>query len=425
MVRLCGAAHAKSKFVVRPRVPYYPRRNAGHAQNRESNRIRLSAAPGLRRNCLSKFQEYIPIYEGDRFCLMCGQACPVRRVTKNEATSPHGWALLVSSIQRGMLQWNAATVDVLYHCADCGNCQDNCATDRPLPYAIQAARAEVVRLGYAPPSVKAVDETLRAWGNPYGQATTDNRPQTANDSSVVRRPSSVVLFVGDAAYFLKPGIISAAEKLLNALGLNATRFAAGHSSGYLPYTLGLWDTARSLANEISRSLAASDATRVITLSTQDAHTLKNVYAELDVALPNAVSVTTLVDVLANAGDALKISPRAPQAYTYHDASQAIRLKGHALNARVLATGVMEAEPREMLFRENLATPVGTSGGLQYTHPALAENLARTRIAEARATGTEIVMTDDPLDTATLEKYANGIQVLNLYEVLAEQLDGEK
>ncbi len=388
---------------------------------------------------MSKFIEYIPIYEGDRYCLMCAQACPVRRVTKNEATSPHGWALLVASVQRGMLQWDTESVDTLYRCADAGNCQGNCATNRPLPYAIQAAREEVVRLGYAPASVKVVEAKLRAFGSPYGDATNDERRTTNADSSLVIRldasshppriptntrddaSSSSVLFVGDAAYFLKPEIVPAAETLLNALGVNATRCAVGQSSGYLPYTLGLWDTAREFAKSIVRDLESSGVTQVIALSPQDAHALKNVYAELGVNLPDGVNVSTLVDVLANAGEKLKIEPRAPQAYTFHDASQSIRLKHHALNARVLATQAFGAEPREMLFRESLAASIGTSGGLQYTHPALAENLARTRIAEAKATGAEILVTDDPLDAATLEKYADGMQVMNLYQLLAEQL----
>ena len=70
---------------------------------------------------------------------------------------------------------------------------------------------------------------------------------------------------------------------------------------------------------------------------------------------------------------------------------------------------MGAEPLEMLYRENLATPIGTSGGLQYTQPALAETLACTCVAEAKETAVEIILTDDPLDTAQLEKYADGIR----------------
>lgn len=366
-----------------------------------------------------KFQEYLPIYEGDRFCLMCAQACPVRRVTKNEATSPHGWALLIDSVQRGMLEWNPETVDVLYKCADCGNCQRNCATDRPLPYAIQAARAEVVRTGHAPKRVREMDEKLRASGSPYAPNNTGDSRQTGTPA--FRGPASSVLFVGDAAHYLAPEIIKAAETLLNAIGVRAASISAGRSSGYLPYTLGLWETAQAIANELVQELEMSGATRVITLSTQDAHTFEHVYAELGVNLPAGVNVTTLTDVLANAGDTLKITPRSPQAYTIHDPTEAVRLKHHALNARVLATQAMGAEPLEMLFREHLATPVGTSGGLQFTQPALAEKLARTRIADAQETGAEFILTDDPLDTATLGKYADGIKVLNLYQVLAEQL----
>ena len=43
-----------------------------------------------------------------RYCLMCRHVCPVERVTKREATSPHGWALLIASVQRGLLAWDAS-----------------------------------------------------------------------------------------------------------------------------------------------------------------------------------------------------------------------------------------------------------------------------------------------------------------------------
>lgn len=364
---------------------------------------------------MSKFQEYIPIYEGDRYCLMCGQACPVRRVTRSEATSPHGWALLVASVQRGMLQWNAETVNVLYQCADCGNCQGNCATDRPLPYAIQAAREETVRLGHASGRLKELDEKLRTWGNPYAAVAQDASPRAGATAS------ATVLFVGDTAHFHTPEIIAAAGKLLRAVNLDAVSFGAGFSSGYLPYTLGLWDTARELANSHVQSLQASGASRVITLSAQDAHTFRHVYPELGVALPQGVTITTLVQVLANAGHLLDLDVRPSAPYTYHDAVHSVRLPGYAAAARAVAAWAMGGAPREMLFRENLATPLGTSGGLQFTQPALAATLARTRIQEARDTGAEIILTDDPLDTRTLEQYADGIQVLNLYRVLAGQL----
>src|SRR2546430_15601625 len=85
--------------------------------------------------------------EGCRYCLMCRHVCPVTRVTHNEATSPHGWALEIASVRRGQLRWDAETVDLLYQRADCGLCQAVCGTDQPLPQAIVAARAQVVPAG--------------------------------------------------------------------------------------------------------------------------------------------------------------------------------------------------------------------------------------------------------------------------------------
>ena len=113
-------------------------------------------------------QNVIDTTEGCRYCLMCRHVCPVTRVTYNEATSPHGWALEIASVRRGLLDWNAETTDRLYQCADCGLCQSFCVTDQPLPDAIVAARAEVVAAGRAPVSVAEVDTALRTWGNTYG-----------------------------------------------------------------------------------------------------------------------------------------------------------------------------------------------------------------------------------------------------------------
>src|SRR5689334_79294 len=127
--------------------------------------------------------DYTPIYNGDRYCLMCRHACPVERITKREATSPHGWALLIASVQRGLLTWDADAVDTLYQCADCGLCQANCATDRPLPAAIVAARAAVVEQEAQPASVRDLDARLRRWGNPFGAipAARDDEAPVAND----------------------------------------------------------------------------------------------------------------------------------------------------------------------------------------------------------------------------------------------------
>jgi Fe-S oxidoreductase len=360
------------------------------------------------------FQDYIPIYDGDRYCLMCRHVCPVERVTKREATTPHGWALLIASVIRGSLQWDADTVDTLYQCSDCATCQANCATDRPLPAALKAARAEVVRLGKQPASVVEVDRKLREWGNPYG-------PIPA--SSVTHGRSEVGLYVGAAAQFLRPQAIEAAQKLLGATGVNSVLLSAGRSSGYLPYALGLWDTARNLAQQTLDEISSSGVHEVITLTAEDAHAIKHVYYELGLMPPREVRVVQMAEYLAPQMEQgqLKIHPLEMQAATYHDPCHALVLPDHAAAARQLIVALTGNAPREMLWREKRAAACGATGGLEFTQPWLAEALAQKRLDGARDIGAEIVLTDDPHCASHLTQHADGLRVQNLIEVLADQL----
>jgi Fe-S oxidoreductase len=102
-----------------------------------------------------------------RYCLMCRHVCPVGRISARETLTPHGWGLIIASERRGLVSWNASTVDALYSCADCGACRANCVTDQPLPLAIAAARAEVASQDRAPEVVYEVHQRLQRWANPH------------------------------------------------------------------------------------------------------------------------------------------------------------------------------------------------------------------------------------------------------------------
>ena len=346
---------------------------------------------------------------------MCRHVCPVERVTKREATTPHGWALLIASVIRGSLQWDADTVDTLYQCSDCASCQANCATDRPLPAALKAARAEVVRLGKQPASVIEIDRKLREWGNPYN-------PLPA--SLVSQGRGEVGLYVGATAQYLRPQSIEAAQQLLGATGLYPVLLGAGRSSGYLPYALGLWDTARDLAQQTLAEIQSSGVRQVITLTVEDAHAIKHVYYELGLMPPSQVRVLQIAEYLAPlvAQGQLKIRPLEMPSTTYHDPCHALALPDHANAARQLIVALTGTAPREMLWREKRAAPCGATGGLEFTQPWLATAMAKKRLDGARDIGAEIVLTDDPHCVSHLVQHADGLRVQNLVEVLAEQLE---
>lgn len=364
---------------------------------------------------MKAFQDYLPIYDGDRYCLMCRHMCPVERVTKREATTPHGWALLVASVNRGMLKWDDETIDLLYQCADCGLCQANCATDRPLPAALVAARAEIVRLGLAPKSVKDLEDKLERSAVSRQGAASRGQP-----SSVRRQPGDLGLFIGAAES--SPRTVEAAQKLFKAAGAGEfTCLGTGRSSAYLAYTVGLWEGASQLAQETVAEIQTSGVEKVITLSAEDAHMLKHVLPELGFSLPPSMQVLELVEFLGQKVEQgqLQFMKRDFGVFTYHDPCHTPRLPGRADAARRLLAAISGSGPNEMLWRDKRAAPCGAVGGLTYTQPKLAADMARARLGEAKSTGAQVLLTDDPGCIAHLEKNSDGVRVVNLIELMAE------
>jgi Fe-S oxidoreductase len=346
-----------------------------------------------------------------RFCLMCRHVCPVTRVTANEATSPHGWALLVASARRGLVSWDADAVDRLYQCADCGLCRAHCVTDQPLPDALIAARAAVVAEGQAPAIVAELDERLRRGGNVYGEGGS-----VAPDG---RAPAA--LLVGAEAWCRAPEEVRAARRLLDAAGIEYALAAVGRDDGYLPWTLGLHTTAQALARATLEELAAIGARRVIVLSPQQGHTLAYVYPRLGAPLPAGLDIVELTALLAGLVEAgrLVLRPLALEA-VYHDPAQAPRLggRGDAPRRLLQAAGVAT---REMLWRERRAMNAGASGGLPWTQPALAAQMARAVLDDAARAGAATLITDAPETLAHLRAHADGIGVRGLYTLLAESV----
>ncbi|HEX9369942.1 MAG TPA: (Fe-S)-binding protein, partial [Roseiflexaceae bacterium] len=276
--------------------------------------------------------------EGCRYCLMCRHVCPVARVTYSEATSPHGWALEIASVRRGLLEWNAETTGLLYQCADCGLCQSFCATDQPLPYAIVAARADVVAAGHAPAAVAEVDAALRRWGNVYGVAAA---PAEATEWA------ETALFVGSAALHREWSSVQAARRLLDHAGLRHELAAVGRSSGYLPYTLGLRATAHDLARATVAEIERLGCRTLVALSPAHAHVLRNVYPRLGAPLPEQVEVVELAGLLATLLDQGRLKLRTAELdLAYHDPCQTPRIDGRWRAPRRLLAALTTQPLRE-------------------------------------------------------------------------------
>jgi Fe-S oxidoreductase len=354
--------------------------------------------------------------ENCRYCLMCRHVCPVGHVTCNETLTPHGWGLTIASVRRGLLSWNQNTVNVLYSCADCGTCLAHCVTQQALPDAIAATRAEVAAQNLAPETVYEVHQALQEWGNPY-----DKRAPEVNQGQ-----AEIALFVGDDARYLWPSALENALKLLEAVNIKPALIGLGRSNGYLATSLGFPETAKKLVQDTLAELKASRARTMLVLAPGDLYVFGNMLKErLDGEWPQDVDlkeVVSLLDEKFEAGALRFKTSGDKRPYAYMDPTHALRIPADYEAPRRLLAGVMPAPARELFWRKERTHPCG-NGALQFTSPHISNHLTYARLADAQATGAELIVTQDPGCLSHLNRHAGrfGLQVKDLYELLVDHL----
>jgi Fe-S oxidoreductase len=335
-------------------------------------------------------------------------------VTKRETLTPHAWALLIASVRRGTLQWNAETADVLYQCADCGMCRTHCVTDRPLPEAIALARQDVAAAGLAPKAAYARRDAEVA--------------RLASHSAAPRAGASseVALFVGEAAE-ADAASVAAARVLLDASGVRAEPIGEGYANGTVASALGFGDTARVQAQAVVDAVTGAGSRQLVVLGPGDRYAFERLFRErLDVAWPEGVAIVEATSIVADAHAQGRLAFRARAdvpAYAYHDPCHGPRLgRDGAAPRALLAAALGPAGARRLFWREQRAHPCGSVGALAVTHPAVADQLSDARLADAAAAGASLVVTDDPACLRHLRsRTAGDVSVAGLYELLAAQL----
>jgi Fe-S oxidoreductase len=193
----------------------------------------------------------------------------------------------------------------------------------------------------------------------------------------------------------------------------------------------LADTARELATQLLADVAASGCRELLVLRPEDRFAFERVYRDrLGLPVPDGLVLRDVTEVLAEALDSgrLRFRPRVHvPPYVYHDPCHTARVnRDDAAPRRLLAAALGDAAARDTFWRGRRAHPCGAIGGLQFTHPAIADKLADARLSDARAAGAAWIISDDPSCVQQLRRRAAqaDLTVLGFYEVLAEQLVSE-
>lgn len=269
----------------------------------------------------------------------------------------------------------------------------------------------------APPVVYEIDQAFHQWGTPFAHQlpeTLDSKGENA-------------IFVGDEARYLWPQALNGALELLKACGVVPVQIGVGRSNGYLASSLGLQETATSLARENLEELKSSSAKRLFVLGPGDYFAFRQMYDErLGLPLPGDVE---LVEVLSFVNTQIqngslhlhKLSEQAP--YAYIDPTHAVRIPTRHDSPRALLAAVMTSKPHELFWRRERTHPAGNTA-LQFTKPDIATQLTLRRLEDARQNGAQLVFTEDPGTLHVLNQQAEGcgLRLVGLYELLAGALN---
>ncbi len=358
-------------------------------------------------------ENIIETVENCRFCLMCRHVAPVGHVTGQEALTPHGVALVASSQGRGLIDWNAETVGVVYSEVDGGNSRMHCVNSLPFEASIAAVRAQLVEQDLAPTAVTDIQQKLAQWQNPYAEKA----PQAATGTG------DVALFVGDEAAYLRETTLPAVLTLLSAVGVEPVLVGNGRNNGFLAQSLGFPELAKTLIQATLDEIAASGATTLLVLSAGDYFVFDQMMSErLGVERPSGLQIMEVTQYLAESGATFgQIDDGVPTAYV--DPTHAVRVAGRHDVTRGLVTAVYACPLRELFWRRDRAHPVGSTH-LQFSNPALADQLTQARLQDAQNVGAKRVVCEDVGTLWQIGRFADAydLEIQGLYELLAAQLN---
>lgn len=352
-------------------------------------------------------KDYSDKLYGCRFCPMCKPAGEVLAITQMESHSTRARALLLWRIANGMLAWGPRVAELVYQSTLDSISEAWCVNHYPVSGYLLAARREAFAAGMAPQSVLAA------------LARDVPAPATA--------PAEVILLGGEAAQVDEQDVLAAAVDALAQAQIDAAPVTV--MTGAVAYALGAFDLARDQALRVVDLVQRTGAATVIADGPQTLWALRRVYPDLNVALPEGVTVVSLTEALVSAytDDALQLPSYDGMPVFLHDSRAATLLAntlpiaeviqpGYTGDESKLGDGAVFSAPRRLLdamgmgrqysvWSRALSKSSGADDGLLLTYPQLAAAMAKARLREVKRTGADMLVAESLLDAIHLAAFA--------------------
>jgi Fe-S oxidoreductase len=363
-----------------------------------------------------------------RFCWMCRHVCTVGNVTSNESDTPRGKTLLLYSTLMEVTTPSTEMANVLYNCALCYRCKEECVGGFDVPQVILGTRAEVADDGLCPDSVMRRVESLREEKADDGNTQDEARWEIESNIGCLPEKAAVVLLGGHSTSNYTPAALLGAAKLLRKAGVDFTLPKGDNRSGFEFYEMGFLADAKKEASftvgAINEALDSCKGDRtVIVLDPSDGWALQDLYGKWGVETSfEVVDFSSFVHKLAKEGR-IKFLQRDLE-LTYHDPCHLGRLHRVFAQPRELLNMIPGVVLREMHWNQSQAHCCG--GHLRSTNPETADKVGTQRIEQVEEIGVHVVVTGcptccDSLDRAK-ENIIDDLEVYHIAEFLADSID---
>jgi Fe-S oxidoreductase len=375
-----------------------------------------------------------------RLCGNCRQAgttyqaiCPAGERFGFDAYYARGRAIIAKKLLDGELEWSASVAQVVYRCAMCGGCVEQC----PVEYRdhildiFLALRAECLDRSLISPAVKTFLESVYAYGNPW-KALREHRGDWAAGIGITRYdPGNEFLFyVGCVGSYDPRGM-----QVARALG--EVMLAAGLSFGILGSDEGCDGNESKLLGEeglfellATRNVEAFHGLgvrKVVTLSPHSYHVMRKEYPRYGGRFQVTHYTQLIRDALASGR--LDVSRGLRRRVTYHDPCFLGRQNGEYEAPRAVLRGIPGVELLEMpRSRENSFCCGGGAGNFYAAAlDGTDRSPGRIRVREAQATGAEVVAVACPScmtmleDAARSEGLEERLAIKDIAEIVREAM----
>jgi Fe-S oxidoreductase len=347
-------------------------------------------------------------------CGFCFSGCPAFLAKGFETYTSRGKCLIIKGVLEGKITPSQELAERLSCCTGCGVCMTNCDVDRPAVF--RAMREDLWEMGFALRAHKDVCEMIGSNGSPYG---TDGRDLHRQLYLGRTQGSKTLFYPGCTATAREQQLARAMARILG----NYDMLPLPECCGSVAAKVGDDATAFEQAKKIQKAVRGYDT--VVTACAGCYSMMRIAYPKMGIELgPEVLHATQYIFRRLSEGSIRLSSIGTGTVVTYHDPCHLGRHADVYEEPRAILEN-MGFSVIEMEHARRDALCCGAGGGMRSGHTETAHTIASMRMAQARATGADLVVSACPFCEHNLRETGAGEQeqlpVVDIVELVAQAL----